>query len=219
MTVPMHHIEGDMIVAYAAGTLSEGLSLVVAAHLSYCPKCRMRVATAEAVGGAVLEEMTPEPVSQDKLAAVLGRLDEPEAAPTLQACANAKLLNTSLPGCVRRYLPADLDTIQWGWSGPGVKHVQLLREGDIDVSIYHCKSGISMIEHDHVADEAALILSGGFSDAKGSYRRGDFQIIEAGYVHAPVVDTSDPCLCLVLKRGPTKLTGRLPRLFQKLFGP
>ena len=39
MTIP-HHLNDDLLVDYAAGTLSEGCSLAVACHLAMCPQCR-----------------------------------------------------------------------------------------------------------------------------------------------------------------------------------
>ena len=41
-----HHPDDATFMAYAAGTLSEGFSLVVAAHLEYCLRCRNNLAKA-----------------------------------------------------------------------------------------------------------------------------------------------------------------------------
>jgi putative transcriptional regulator len=49
---PNHHPGEATLLAYAAGGLGEGLSLVVASHLSFCPECRANVAAGEAVGGS-----------------------------------------------------------------------------------------------------------------------------------------------------------------------
>ena len=48
------HAPTGMIADYAAGALSEGMSLLVASHLTYCPCCRDKAARLEALGGALL---------------------------------------------------------------------------------------------------------------------------------------------------------------------
>ena len=37
---PQHHVDEDVLLAYAAGSLPEAASLVAAAHLTLCPHCR-----------------------------------------------------------------------------------------------------------------------------------------------------------------------------------
>jgi anti-sigma factor ChrR (cupin superfamily) len=47
----------DAILAdYASGALPSGMSLLVAAHLTFSPEGRARVAGFEAIGGALLED-------------------------------------------------------------------------------------------------------------------------------------------------------------------
>ena len=53
-----HHLNDDLLLDYAAGTLSEGWSLAVACHLAMCPQCRDQLALAEATGG--LKTVSPE---------------------------------------------------------------------------------------------------------------------------------------------------------------
>ena len=47
---PRHHPSEATILAYAAGALHEGLSLVVASHMAFCPECRDAVRGGEAIG-------------------------------------------------------------------------------------------------------------------------------------------------------------------------
>ena len=47
----IHHADDATLMAYAAGAVTEGFSLVIAAHLEQCPRCRNRVADAESLGG------------------------------------------------------------------------------------------------------------------------------------------------------------------------
>ena len=75
-----HHLNDDLLLDYAAGTLSEGWSLAVACHLAMCPHCREQLAMAEATGGSLLEELTPVDGPSDSWDALKSRLlAEPEA--------------------------------------------------------------------------------------------------------------------------------------------
>ena len=48
---PTHHLPDDVLAAYAAGSMSEGVALWVATHLALCPSSREQVAQAEAGQG------------------------------------------------------------------------------------------------------------------------------------------------------------------------
>jgi len=62
-------------MAYAAGDLPEAFNLVVATHVSLCDDCRARLASFEAVGGAMLELADVAAMSDDSLMACLDRID------------------------------------------------------------------------------------------------------------------------------------------------
>ena len=54
-----HHPDTDILMDYAAGSLAEPMSLVMASHLSMCGTCRGYVDELEAVGGALLSDIGP----------------------------------------------------------------------------------------------------------------------------------------------------------------
>ena len=51
----LHHPDDDLLLAFAAGNLLNGHSLLVATHVEGCAHCRERMRLLEAVGGAMLE--------------------------------------------------------------------------------------------------------------------------------------------------------------------
>ena len=53
--LPSNHVSDDLLAAYAAGTLSEAESLLVATHAALCPTCRAAISEFEAVGASLLE--------------------------------------------------------------------------------------------------------------------------------------------------------------------
>lgn len=72
-----HRLGDEWLMAYAAGALSEGQSLLLAAHLSFLDDAAERLAVAEAAGGALLETVSPDLMAPDALAQTLARLDAP----------------------------------------------------------------------------------------------------------------------------------------------
>jgi putative transcriptional regulator len=53
------HPPEEMLLAYGAGSLGPRRARMVAAHLAHCPVCRADVAVAEAIGGFLVEMLTP----------------------------------------------------------------------------------------------------------------------------------------------------------------
>ncbi|WP_238474803.1 hypothetical protein [Azospirillum cavernae] len=78
MSLPSHHPGDTLLIDYSGGALCEGASLVVATHLAFCPCCRRLVTEMDAVGGALLEDLEPEPLDPGCLDALLARIDREE---------------------------------------------------------------------------------------------------------------------------------------------
>ena len=77
-----HHPSEDLLLAYAAGDLGEAWSLLIATHLALCPVCRGAVRDAEAIGGALIDELAPEELSRDALEKTLVRAAAADVIPT-----------------------------------------------------------------------------------------------------------------------------------------
>ena len=70
-----HHPSEALLLDYALGSLAEGWSLAVSAHLSLCPMCRQQVAEMEALGGALMHECPPAIAGDDLWQRVAARMD------------------------------------------------------------------------------------------------------------------------------------------------
>ncbi len=210
---PNHHIDSDMLLAYAAGTLSEAASVVVASHLSLCPTCRSYVMTAETVGGALLDELEPAPFSAASMASVLDRLDAPvKAAPKPRA---AVATSKVFPSPLRAYMSGDVDQLRWSWVQPGVKFAELLvDDSGARMGLMRTQPGASITPHGHSGDELTLVLSGGYRDAGVNFQRGDVQAVDENTTHELVTDQDGECLSLVMLRGPIKPTRLIAKIFR-----
>ncbi|SOD90317.1 ChrR family anti-sigma-E factor [Caenispirillum bisanense] len=220
MSTIKHHPGDDLLVAYAAGSLDEGLSLMVATHLALCPACRTKVTAAESMGAALVDEMPPEPLAEDALKSILARLDEPEPAPPPPPAPPTQVDETTLrtiPEPLRSYLSGNLDALPWRSLGPAVRSVELPTQG-AKARLFRIKPGAALPEHSHNGAEYTLVLAGGFSDEVGSFARGDVACADETLLHQPIADPGEPCLCLAVTDAPLRFTGVVPRLMAPFFG-
>ena len=73
-----HHPSPEILAEYAGGALHAGAMLVVACHIETCAVCRSEVSLWEGTGGALLEDATPETLSDGALERMMARLDGAE---------------------------------------------------------------------------------------------------------------------------------------------
>ena len=104
-----HHPSTDFLTEYAAGVLPVAQSACVAAHLSYCQRCRHLTERLEDVGGSQFEQLDPVPVGDSVLEKVLSRLEDP--VPLRYARNEAS--DTQLPGLLDRLINGDYADLVW----------------------------------------------------------------------------------------------------------
>lgn len=207
-TVPNHHIPAELLLDYAAGSLAQPWSLVVACHLTLCPHCRREVAAIERVGGSLLEQGEARPMRPgafEAIAGQLGRQDAPSSAAPFRASGDRLL-----PAPLRDYLP-DPGHVAWRWSGKGLRSHALpvpVPRGGL-VSLLRVAPGAGLPIHTHGGDEMTLVLSGGFTDEQGEFRRGDVEVADGAVNHRPVAMLGEPCICLAVTDAPLRFQGPL----------
>ncbi len=191
-----HHPSETTLAAYAAGSLPSALSTVAALHLARCPVCRRSLATLEATGGAVLDELTPVPLSGDALSRLLDRVDEPAPAPP-------PILNPDLPAPLNRMVLG-----RWWPIGLGARY-RPMRAGDgAWGGLVLAQPNRSLPRHGHAGLELTCILSGRFADGSGEYGPGDLSEPVVDHDRPPLVIGTEPCLCVIASEG-MKLRGLL----------
>ena len=214
--MPSFHPEEEVLMDYAAGSLPEATSLVVATHLALCPRCRGRVAELEALGGALFEALEPADLGGGALDRVLSRLDEAPAG-AVEPSPREDRPDLRVPRPLRDYLTSDLDSLSWHRVMPGMEEVEVeTASPGIRARLMRVGAGRAMPSHTHGGEEYTLVLTGGYQDASGHYLRGDVQSADPEVDHRPVADRDEPCICLVVSDAPIRLTGRFGRLLNPL---
>jgi putative transcriptional regulator len=200
-----HHPPDEMLMAYGAGSLDEAGALLVATHLTYCPRCRAEVARVEALGGQLMDELPPTALSADALDVVLGGLDQ--AAPVVPPPARKRA--SGLPAPLAAYVGDGLETLAWKRLSRGVEQVFLLGGRAVRARLLRVAPGVVIPRHGHAGSELTLVLQGGFADQGCDYDRGDVEVADQRTVHAPAADGKEGCLCLAVTDAPLRLPGLL----------
>ena len=210
-----HHLNDDLLLAYASGNLSEGWSLAVATHLAMCAECRKGLALAEAAGGALLESI--EPVGGDDAGwlALKARVENdttPPAQPKLQPA------SATIPEPLRSYLGADLADLKW--RRVGTAHQVLIKTPDREtqVRLLRIPAGMPVPEHSHGGRELTVVITGAFHDEVDQFGPGDIEDADGSLTHQPVANAEEDCICLAVTDAPLKFTSRLVQLVQPLLG-
>jgi putative transcriptional regulator len=204
---PDHHIPAELLLDYASGSLAESWSLVVACHLTLCPHCRRELAAIERTAGTMLDAAPPAETRTAGFAAIAARLG-PQDAPVAPAAAVSPA-SARLPKPLHDYLVHGIDSIPWRWSGAGLHSYALpvpKSRGGM-VSLLKIAPGAGMPVHTHQGEEMTLVLSGGFTDEAGAYRRGDVEIADGSVEHRPVAMADQPCICLAVTDAPLRFRG------------
>ncbi|SMQ85613.1 anti-ECFsigma factor, ChrR [Devosia lucknowensis] len=215
MTTIRHHLSDDLLLEYAAGSLSEGWSLAVACHLAMCPTCRGELALAEATAGVMLEELAPVDGPAESWDALKARI---LAAPEDKASPVVRPGNATLPEPLRSYLGGDVASLKWRNLG-NAKQI-LIKTGDetTQARLLCIAAGKPVPEHSHGGRELTVVLTGSFHDELDSFGPGDIEDADGSVTHQPIAGTDADCICLAITDAPLKFSSRLVRMVQPILG-
>ncbi len=213
MTQINHHLTDALLMAYAAGTLPEAFSLVAATHVSLCDDCRARLASYEALGGAVLDQAEAVAMGAGSLEATLARIagGAPVEKPVHRQAG-------IFPGPLQDYVGGDLEAVRWRSLGMGVKQAILPTDKAASVRLLYIPAGSAMPDHGHRGTELTLVLQGAFRDEDGRFARGDVEVANEAVEHTPVAEAGLDCICLAATDAPLRFRKLIPRLAQPFFG-
>ncbi|WP_309665238.1 ChrR family anti-sigma-E factor [Tabrizicola sp.] len=208
-----HHLSDQLLMGYAAGSLPEAFSLVVATHVSLCDECRARLASYDTLGGALIEAQGQVTMGEDALEAALARISG-----TAQATQRAPLRAAGIfPAPLADYIGSDLAAIRWQPIGMGVKQAILPTDREATARLLYIPAGVAVPDHGHRGAELTLVLQGAFADANDRFGPGDVEIADEAMQHTPVAMAGMDCICLAATDAPLKFRALLPRLVQGLF--
>ncbi len=210
-----HHVSDDLLVAYEAGTLSEGWSLAVATHLALSPHARREAQLATNVGGALLEGIVPEPVTDAAFERLMTRIALVPQDPAIPARPAVVDDHDAVPAPLRRYVGGDLKQISWKRLGVGAWHLPIkTRDGKTSVRLLRIPAGAPVPEHGHRGMELTVVLAGTLCDGTEVFARGDIEEADEAVEHQPVAGPGGDCICLAVTDAPLRFKSLMVRLAQ-----
>lgn len=226
--LPAHHLSDELLLDYAAGVTDEAVEVLIAAHLTLCPTCRARADHLESVGGAMMDDLTPAPLSDDALERMMARLDDEanDAGDATEAARPDARRPTAggetdpagaamLPRVLQRYVGESAETIAWTPLGLGVDRFELPVSGKTRATLLRVPAGRAVPQHTHEGNEYVMVLQGAFADAYGRFGRGDVEIADSSIDHRPVAEAGADCICLAVTDGPLRLTSLVGRALNR----
>jgi putative transcriptional regulator len=212
-TMPIrHHLSDKIMMGYAAGLLPEAFNLIVASHVSMCDDCRAALAAFDALGGAVLDSESVEPLSDHALEEAMAKITTVPQATARSRSRRQGILPTPLADYV-----GDLDRVRWSSLGKGAKQAILPTDKFASARLLYIPSGVAMPDHGHRGLEMTLVLQGAFADDSDYFGPGDVEIADQDTEHSPVAQAGADCICLAASDAPLRFRGMIPRLVQPLF--
>ena len=219
---PRHHPGEDTLIAYAAGTLGAGPSLVVAVHLDGCRQCGVLVASLEAAGGVLMAQLPPADMSPQALARAMAAIERP--LPMVDLPPNGRTAGRSLAFSEGFALPATLQHRRlgrWRWLAPGMRWSRVDVPGDrhAKVVLLRGRGEALLPAHGHSGGEFTQVLAGAIMDGATRFGSGDMLVADDATNHHLRVAAGAECVCLTAIEGRMRMNGIIGQLLQPLVGP
>jgi len=200
------------MAAYAAGTLPEAYSLVVATHASLCDTCRAELSSLDALGGALMEDLEEVEISDTALAATMAliEMDDEEKAQSAPAPKSSGVF----PAPLADYVGGGPEAVKWRAMGGGIKQALVPTASGAKARLLYIPAGSRVPDHGHKGLELTLVLQGAFKDHVSRFGRGDVEIGDEDLEHVPVAEEGEDCICLAATDAPLVFSGLIPRIAQ-----
>jgi len=207
-----HHPSAPLLAQYCAGELPFSLSIALSAHIEMCEYCqtreKQRVAAqaTQTWNDIKIEAVDFGDMLQDILATPVDQL---QATMKPAACIELAGETFKLPHAFRSFK-------RFTWSGFGAinRARMIIDEKKVRSSLLHISAGGEIPTHQHKGYELTLLLEGSFNDEHGTYKKGDFILLDGDVTHSP--KTSGGCLCYTVQDAPLHFTHGMSKVLNPL---
>jgi len=218
-----HPLGDELYAAYASGALSGPMRLLIEAQASVSQEIARERDAAEAVAGLMLESVEPAPMRASSLSEIFAVIESEEAgigeasafrpgagdaasSRAARAAGQALFELLALPEAVRDLA---LEKGAWSFAGPGVRSMELMRDGSAKAELIRLEPGRGVPHHGHDGREFTLVLTGAFHDGRDRYATGELCAADPSTEHKPVAEAGEVCIALAVTDGPLAFTGPL----------
>lgn len=222
MTTAVLSSDNDLYAAYAAGSLDPAYALLVETQGAIRADVGRALAQSDVVSASLMETSAAAEMSDSALDRALAAIDELEAGPAesveagmAAGAAMAEVL--ALPEPLRSAALEAIGKRGWQVLANGLKRLRIDAGSDLETELYRIAPGARIPRHTHAGPEYTLVVSGGFTDERGSYGPGDVCRNGPEDTHTPVADEDGVCYALAVREGGLRFKGVLGAL-QRILG-
>jgi len=229
-----HPLGEEIYSAYASGALSGPMRLLVDSQSQINTAVARERDDSDRLAGALFEAIEPARVEAGALnrlfdvidaeAGGLGEAGDMRTSPAGDADSRRTAAHAAgqaldeilrLPGPVRDLA---LDNPAWAFAGPGVRKLELMRDGSAKAELIRLEPGHGVPHHGHECREFTLVLCGAFHDGRDRYAKGELCVADPALEHKPVAEPGEVCIALAVTDGPLAFTGPLGWIQRALGG-
>ena len=217
-----YHPGAETLLKYASGAIGGLHNVMLKLHCDVCPSCASHVAELEGIGGQYLNKLEGLPLAENAFEQLMSRIEsEPQFSTSAGTAAEVNNSNDPTNRTSETDTPVANDYLHileqillkgtskglnWHWRTKRFAEIPLPTNDDsFDGKLIYFKKGMKVPQHTHRDKEYTLVLSGAFSDDKGTYRRGDYVSNSRLDEHAPIAKSD--CICFAVTTEPLKFTG------------
>ena len=168
----------------------------------------------EALAGAALEAEAPAAMSSHALDMVFAAIER-GGSRSQRALVYPEL--SGLPVALREMVREAEGRRGWGVSGPGIRRLDLSRDGGLKLEMIRLDASKAVPWHTHKGCELTLCVHGEYADGLATYGPGDFSITDGAIRHQPKASEAGPAYALAVTDAGLKFEGLLGAL-QRLVG-
>jgi putative transcriptional regulator len=201
------HPSPELLIRYAAGSMSPAMSFVVATHIAHCDACRAQQAQLEDFGGDSIESYGDAQVKDsefDSLWSKLGSTPEQTEQSDLGIA-----IPTDYQPVFKKLLDRDYSNVNWQSIAGKIDRAEMtIDDADNQIEILRFARNAKIPQHTHKGNEYTVILEGAYSDEMGDFQVGDFIHLNGDHHHRPVAG-KEGCVCIAVTDAPMHFTGML----------
>ena len=211
-----------VMAAYSGGRLPVPLQLLIETRRAFSGSASESAFVADVIGGDALDDIEPIAISAELRSHLMVAISQYRAGEDVCAEDAARAAGRGiqeildLPEPIRSIALQQAGRGGWKFAAPGVRRMEIAREGRTTAELIRLEPGTGVPEHGHEGTEYTLVLTGAFHDGIHGYQKGELCIAGPDTDHQPVAQPGEVCIALAVTDAPLEFRGALGVL-QRVF--
>ena len=201
------HPSPELLLRYAAGSMSPAMSFVVATHIHHCEICRAQQASIEGFGGDSIESYEDAKFNENSFDALWHRIGHSASEMNGYNSDLSVALATDYQSVLKQLVDRDYTGINWQSVAKKIQRAEVsIDDSENQIELLKFEGAAKIPQHTHKGNEYTVILQGSYKDEMGRFEVGDFIHLNENHHHRPIAD-EDGCVCIAVTDAPMHFTG------------